>query len=163
MAAQICASATLFPLIAPIAGDYISIDQSALTGESLPVSKKRCLFQPLRAPSSVWREAALLVMRVHELAPEKVWSTRYGEINQFEKLIVGQNKTTILKFFLHIFKEERLTRFAKRVDDPARQWKISESDYKERDYWDDYIEAFEDVPGENEHRARALVRDSFKS
>ena len=93
----------------------------------------------------------------------KVWSTRYGEINQFEKLIVGQNKTTILKFFLHIFKEERLTRFAKRVDDPARQWKISESDYKERDYWDDYIEAFEDVPGENEHRARALVRDSFKS
>jgi hypothetical protein len=47
MPAQICASATLFPLIAPIAGDYISIDQSALTGESLPVSKKRSLFQPL--------------------------------------------------------------------------------------------------------------------
>ena len=50
---------------------------------------------------------------MHELAPEKVWSTRYDEINQFENLNVGQNKTTILKFFLHIFKEEQPTRFAK--------------------------------------------------
>ena len=70
----------------------------------------------------------VLVVRVHELAPEKVWSTRYDEINQFENLNVGQNKTTILKFFLHIFKEEQPTRFAKRLGDPARQWKISESD-----------------------------------
>ena len=87
----------------------------------------------------------VLVVRVHELALEKVRSKRYDEINQFQKLIVGQNKTTILKFFLHISKEEQLTRFAKRLDDPARQWKISESDYKEREYWDDYIKAFEDV------------------
>jgi PPK2 family polyphosphate:nucleotide phosphotransferase len=87
----------------------------------------------------------VLVVRVHELAPEKVWSKRYDEINEFEKLIVTQNATTILKFFLHISKEEQLARFAKRLDDPARQWKISESDYKERDYWGDYTEAFEDV------------------
>jgi PPK2 family polyphosphate:nucleotide phosphotransferase len=87
----------------------------------------------------------VLVVRVHELVPEKVWSKRYDEINEFEKLIATQNKTTILKFFLHISKEEQLARFEKRLDDPARQWKISESDYKEREYWGDYIEAFEDV------------------
>src|SRR2546423_14313265 len=87
----------------------------------------------------------VLVVRVHELAPEKVWSKRYDEINDFEKLIVAQNNTTILKFFLHISKDEQLARFAKRLDDPARQWKISESDYKERGYWDDYTKAFEDV------------------
>jgi len=87
----------------------------------------------------------VLVVRVHQLVPEKVWSKRYDEINEFEKLIVTQNATTILKFFLHISKKEQLARFAKRLDDPARQWKISESDYKERDFWDDYTEAFEDV------------------
>jgi PPK2 family polyphosphate:nucleotide phosphotransferase len=87
----------------------------------------------------------VLVVRVHELVPEKLWSKRYDEINEFEKLIAKQNNTTILKFFLHISKEEQLARFEKRLDDPARQWKISESDYKERGYWDDYMKAFEDV------------------
>jgi PPK2 family polyphosphate:nucleotide phosphotransferase len=87
----------------------------------------------------------VLVVRVHELAPEKIWSKRYDEINQFEKLIAAQNNTTILKFFLHISKEEQLARFAARLDDPERQWKISETDYKERDYWGAYTEAFEDV------------------
>src|SRR5947209_234538 len=87
----------------------------------------------------------VLVVRVHGLAPEKVWSKRYDQINDFEELIATENNATILKFFLHISKDEQLARFKKRLDDPARQWKISESDYKERDYWDDYIEAFEDV------------------
>ncbi len=87
----------------------------------------------------------VLVVRVHGLVPEKVWSKRYDEINDFEKLIAAQNNTTILKFFLHISKQEQLARFAKRLDDPARHWKISESDYKEREYWNDYTEAFEDV------------------
>jgi len=87
----------------------------------------------------------VLVARVHNLVPEKVWSKRYDQINDFEQLISTENNTTVLKFFLHISKDEQLARFKKRLDDPARQWKISESDYKERDYWDDYIEAFEDV------------------
>jgi PPK2 family polyphosphate:nucleotide phosphotransferase len=87
----------------------------------------------------------VLTVRVHELVPDKLWSKRYDEINEFEKLIAAQNKASILKFFLHISKDEQLARFAKRLEDPARQWKISESDYKERDYWSDYIEAFEDV------------------
>ena len=55
----------------------------------------------------------------------------------------SQNNTTILKFFLWISKEEQLARFKLRLDDPARQWKISESDYKEREKWDDYSKAFE--------------------
>ena len=87
----------------------------------------------------------VLVARVHNLVPEKVWSKRYDQINDFERLIATENNTTILKFFLHISKEEQLERFKKRLDDPARQWKISDSDYKERDYWKDYTEAFEDV------------------
>jgi len=87
----------------------------------------------------------VLVVRVHELVPEKIWSKRYDEINEFEKLIAKQNNTTILKFFLHISKQEQLARFEQRLDNPARQWKISESDYKERDYWDDYTKAFEDA------------------
>ena len=87
----------------------------------------------------------VLVARVHNLVPEKVWSKRYDQINDFERLIATENNTTILKFFLHISKEEQLERFKKRLDDPARQWKISDSDYKERDYWKDYIEAFEDL------------------
>jgi len=87
----------------------------------------------------------VLVARVHGLVPEEVWSKRYDQINDFEQLISTENNTTILKFFLHISKDEQLARFKKRLDDPARQWKISESDYKERDYWGDYTEAFEDV------------------
>jgi PPK2 family polyphosphate:nucleotide phosphotransferase len=87
----------------------------------------------------------VLVVRVHRLAPEKVWSKRYDEINQFERLIATQNNSAILKFFLHISKKEQLERFKKRLDDPDRQWKISDTDYKERDYWSDYTRAFEDV------------------
>jgi PPK2 family polyphosphate:nucleotide phosphotransferase len=87
----------------------------------------------------------VLVVRVHGLAPEKVWSKRYDQINDFERLIVTENNTTTLKFFLHISKEEQLSRFKKRLDDPTRQWKISDTDYTERQYWDDYVKAFEDV------------------
>lgn len=87
----------------------------------------------------------VLVVRVHQLAPEKVWSKRYDLINEFERLLAVENHTTILKFFLHISRDEQLSRFKQRLEDPARQWKISEADYKEREYWDDYIAAFEDV------------------
>jgi PPK2 family polyphosphate:nucleotide phosphotransferase len=86
----------------------------------------------------------VLVVRVHELAPKSVWSERYDRINDFEKNLV-ENDTHILKFYLHISKEEQLKRFADRLDDPARQWKISESDYKERKYWGDYTAAYEDA------------------
>ncbi len=85
----------------------------------------------------------VLIVRVHKLAPKKVWKARYDFINDWEKLLAEGNNTTILKFFLFISKEEQLARFKERLDSPAHQWKISASDYAERDKWDDYIEAFE--------------------
>lgn len=84
----------------------------------------------------------VLVVRVHNLVPEAVWSKRYDQINDFEK-ILHNNGTHILKFYLHIDADEQLRRFKKRIDDPQRHWKISESDYTERNYWDDYTRAFE--------------------
>jgi PPK2 family polyphosphate:nucleotide phosphotransferase len=86
----------------------------------------------------------VLVVRVHDLVPKKIWSARYEEINDFEKRLVD-NGTHILKFFLHVSKEEQLKRFKKRLDDPDRRWKISEADYAERKFWDAYEAAYEDV------------------
>jgi PPK2 family polyphosphate:nucleotide phosphotransferase len=86
----------------------------------------------------------VLVVRVHKLVPDSVWSKRYDLINDFEKTL-SQNGTTILKFFLHISPEEQLSRFKQRLDDPSRHWKISESDYSERELWPQYIEAYEDA------------------
>jgi PPK2 family polyphosphate:nucleotide phosphotransferase len=85
----------------------------------------------------------VLVVRVHKLAPKEIWKPRYDFINEWEKMLAIENKTTILKFFLYISKDEQLARFKERLDDPAHQWKISASDYTERNKWDDYIEAFE--------------------
>ena len=86
----------------------------------------------------------VLVPRVHKLIDKATWMTRIRHICDFEALL-AENGTTVLKFFLHISKEEQLARFAQRLDDPNRNWKISESDYTERALWDDYVEAFEEV------------------
>jgi PPK2 family polyphosphate:nucleotide phosphotransferase len=86
----------------------------------------------------------VLVVRVHKLVPQSVWSKRYDLINDFETML-SQNGTTILKFFLHISPEEQLSRFKQRLDDPARHWKISESDYSERELWPKYVDAYEDA------------------
>ena len=67
----------------------------------------------------------VLIVRVHNLVPKEVWSERYEQINNFERLH-AENGTRILKFFLHISKEEQLKRFEQRLDDPAKRWKISE-------------------------------------
>ncbi len=86
----------------------------------------------------------VLIARVHQLVPEEEWSRRYDRINAFESGL-AQDDTQILKFYLHISKCEQLKRFKDRLDDPAKQWKISEADYKERTYWDDYTAAYEDA------------------
>jgi PPK2 family polyphosphate:nucleotide phosphotransferase len=86
----------------------------------------------------------VLIARVHNLVPKEIWSRRYDRINAFESGLV-EDGTQILKFYLHISKEEQLKRFKDRLDDPAKQWKISEADYKERTYWDDYTAAYEDA------------------
>ena len=88
----------------------------------------------------------VLVVRVHDLVAKKIWSKRYEHINNFEKLL-HDNGTHILKFYLHIDREEQLRRFKQRIDDPARHWKISEGDYAERPFWDAYTAAFEDLLG----------------
>ena len=87
----------------------------------------------------------VLVVRVHNLVPKEIWSKRYDAINEFEKRLHRESNTQILKFFLYISKEEQLERFKARLDDPSRNWKISEDDYREREFWDDYVEAYEAV------------------
>lgn len=87
----------------------------------------------------------VLVARVHKLVPKEIWSRRYTFINEFEKLLHRENNTHIVKFFLHIGQQEQLRRFEQRLVDPTRSWKISEDDYKEREYWDDYMKAYEDL------------------
>jgi PPK2 family polyphosphate:nucleotide phosphotransferase len=84
----------------------------------------------------------VLVVRVHNLVPEEVWRQRYEQIYYFEKLLADTG-TTILKFFLHISKEEQKQRFQERLADPRKNWKFSMGDVEERGYWDDYQRAFE--------------------
>jgi PPK2 family polyphosphate:nucleotide phosphotransferase len=86
----------------------------------------------------------VLVVRVHDLVSKDVWSRRYDRINEFETNL-AESRTTILKFYLHISLDEQLRRFEQRLDDPTRQWKISEADYAERKKWPAYVEAYEDV------------------
>lgn len=90
------------------------------------------------------------VVRVHNLVPEEVWRSRYALINDFEKKLSQPSPEMpegahILKFFLHISKDEQLKRLRARLDDPAKQWKLSEADFKERAYWDDYMQAYSDA------------------
>jgi len=86
----------------------------------------------------------VLVARVHNLVPQAVWSLRYDQINAFEQNLVDSD-THILKFYLHISKEEQLTRFEERLEDATKQWKISEADYTERAFWGDYMTAYEEA------------------
>jgi PPK2 family polyphosphate:nucleotide phosphotransferase len=86
----------------------------------------------------------VLVVRVHKLVPRSVWSKRYALINGFEAML-RQNGTRILKFYLHISPQEQLARFKQRLDDPARHWKISDTDYSERELWPKYVDAYEDA------------------
>jgi PPK2 family polyphosphate:nucleotide phosphotransferase len=86
----------------------------------------------------------VLVVRVHGLVPEEVWSRRYDEINAFERLLANEG-TTIVKFFLYIDRDEQRARFQARLDDPTKRWKFRLGDLEERKRWDEYIAAFEDV------------------
>lgn len=86
----------------------------------------------------------VLVVRVHKLVSKEVWSRRYDQVNNFESML-GENGIKVLKFFLHISKEEQKKRLLARIDDPDHQWKISEADFHERKFWDDYTAAYEDA------------------
>jgi len=84
----------------------------------------------------------VLVVRVHDLVPEARWEKRYEHINNFEKLLADEG-TTIIKFFLHISKDEQKERLEERLADPEKHWKFAKGDLAERERWDDYQEAFE--------------------
>ena len=86
----------------------------------------------------------VLIVRVRNLVPEAKWRPRYDQINNFERSLT-ENGTHILKFFLHIGKDEQLERLRERLDDPTKHWKIAESDFTERQKWDDYRTAYEDA------------------
>ena len=102
---------------------------------------------PGKGEIGIWNRSHyedVLVVRVHDLVPESVWRRRYGVINDFEhELSVA--RTQVVKFFLHISKEEQAERFQDRLDQPDKRWKFSQADLTERNRWDDYQEAFEDA------------------
>lgn len=85
----------------------------------------------------------VLVTRVHNL-PREVWGKRYNQINDFETMLT-QEGTTIVKFFLHISKDEQKKQLRERLDDPEKQWKFDPNDLKERALWDEYINAYQDA------------------
>ncbi len=97
----------------------------------------------------------VLVVRVHEevlarqklpprLVTKKIWKQRFEDIRSFERYL-ARNGTLILKFFLHVSKDEQKKRFLERLDDPDKNWKFELGDVRERDHWDDYMEAYEDT------------------
>jgi PPK2 family polyphosphate:nucleotide phosphotransferase len=86
----------------------------------------------------------VLVVRVHKLVAEKVWSRRYREINEFERMLTDEG-VHILKFLLLISKDEQEKRFRERLTDKTKHWKFSPADTKERRYWNDYRAAYQDA------------------
>lgn len=86
----------------------------------------------------------VLVVRVHDLVPEKQWRRRYDHITAFEQMLVDEG-TVIRKFLLHISKDEQRERQQERIDNPAKRWKFSKADLVEREHWDDYMAAFEEM------------------
>jgi PPK2 family polyphosphate:nucleotide phosphotransferase len=86
----------------------------------------------------------VLVARVHRLVPKKLWRERYGHIADFEELL-AEHGTIVLKYFLHISRKEQKERLLERERRPETAWKLSAGDWEERDYWDEYTEAYEDA------------------
>jgi PPK2 family polyphosphate:nucleotide phosphotransferase len=84
----------------------------------------------------------VLIGKVRKLAPEKVVEQRYDQINAFEKML-AENGTTILKFMLHISKDEQKERLQERLDDPEKHWKFNPGDLEDREHWDEYQDAYE--------------------
>jgi PPK2 family polyphosphate:nucleotide phosphotransferase len=86
----------------------------------------------------------VLIVRVHELAPNSVWKLRYDQINNFERTLV-ENRVSLVKCYLHISKDEQKERLEARLDDPTKRWKFNRQDLQERKLWDDYQAAYDDA------------------
>jgi len=86
----------------------------------------------------------VLVVRVHGLVPKDVWKRRYGQINRFEEHL-AENGVRVIKFFLHVSRDEQEKRLEARRRDPRKRWKVNPGDEKERRFWGRYREAYEDA------------------
>lgn len=86
----------------------------------------------------------VLVVRVRGLVPKSTWSQRYDQINAFER-ILAENQVVVLKFFLHISREEQADRFKERLADPTKNWKFRAEDLQDRDRWDEYTAAYREA------------------
>ena len=86
----------------------------------------------------------VLVVRVHGLVSPEVWSKRYAQINDFERML-AQEGAAILKFYLHIDRDEQKQRLQDRLDDPTKRWKFNPGDLEERKLWPEYIKAYEEA------------------
>lgn len=86
----------------------------------------------------------VLVVRVHDFVPEAVWKRRYDQINNWERMLTEEG-VTILKFYLHISRDEQTRQFQERIDDPTKRWKFKSADLDEARLWDRYQAAFEDA------------------
>ena len=98
----------------------------------------------------------VLITRVHGLVSDKIVKQRFNQIKEFEELL-HEGGTTILKFFLHISKDEQKERLEERIRNPEKRWKFNEGDLEERKLWKDYMEAFEERNDCHEHRSCAMV------
>jgi len=87
---------------------------------------------------------SVLVERVHDLVPAKVWKARYAQINDFERLL-AESGTSVLKFFLYIDRDEQRRRLLERLADAEKSWKFSASDLDDRKRWDAYMAAYEEA------------------
>lgn len=95
---------------------------------------------------------AVLAERVLNLVPKKIWSHRYAQIVDFERMLV-ENGVVVLKFYLHISRDEQAKRFKERLANPKKNWKFSHADIKTRQHWGDYIDAYEDMLNATSHPA----------
>jgi PPK2 family polyphosphate:nucleotide phosphotransferase len=86
----------------------------------------------------------VLIVRVHSMVPKPVWSQRFQQINDFESMLSSAG-VRIIKFMLYISREEQAKRFRERLEDKSKNWKFSAADLKEREYWDQYMDAYNDV------------------
>ncbi len=87
----------------------------------------------------------VLIQRVHKWIDEDKVDARIKAINDFEKLLENDNNTTVLKFYLHISSERQKEKLQERIDDPLKHWKHNDADWKEREHWDKYMHAYQDV------------------
>jgi PPK2 family polyphosphate:nucleotide phosphotransferase len=102
---------------------------------------------PARGMIGIWNRSHyedVLVVRVHKLVPKKIWKARYNQINRFEEMLT-RNGTTIVKFMLHISKDEQKKRLQARIENSRKRWKFSPADLRERPLWDDYQDVYEDA------------------